>query len=143
MGHSKNRKKRRLGRIRKFVENIYPATKKDYFLRRDDSFAIWCGGWTWLSAVFDGYLDLCISEAREARHEVEMVVTENGFKYPKQERDADDKRFRRFLQYMKEFDESKIPGKRFHNKKIARLRQRYKEEQIKIRESCLTERNVQ
>lgn len=137
MGHSKNRKKRRLGRIRKFVENIYPPTKKDYFLRRDNSFGIWCGGWAWLSAVFNGYLDVCISEAREARHEVEMVVTENGFKYPKQERDADDKRFRRFLQYMKEFDESKIPGKRFHNKKIARLRQRYKEEQIKIRESCL------
>lgn len=133
MGRTKNRKKRRLGRIRKFVENIYPATKKDYFLRRDNSFAIWCGGWTWLSAVFDGYLALSISEAH---HEAEMV-TENGFKYPKHEREANDKRFRRFLKFMKEFDESKIPGKRFHNKKIARLRQRYKEEEIKARESCL------
>lgn len=140
MGHSKNRKKRRLGRIRKFVENIYPVTKKDYSLRRDNSFAIWCGGWTWLSAVFDGYLDLSVSEAH---HEAEMVVTEDGFKDPKHEREANDKRFRRFLKFMKEFDESKIPGKRFHNKKIARLRQRYKEEQIKIRESCLTERNTQ
>lgn len=134
MGHSKNRKKRRLGRIRKFVENIYPVTKKDYPLRREHSFEIWCGGWAWLSAVFAGYLDVCISEAH---HEAEMVVTENGFKYPKHEREADDKRFRRFLKFMREFDESKIPGKRFHNKKIARLRQRYKEEQIKIRESCL------
>ena len=139
MGHSKNRRKRRLGRIRKFVENIYPVTKKDYSLRREHSFEIWCGGWAWLSAVLNGFLDVCISEAR---HKAEMVVTENGFKYPKQERDAEEKRFRRFLQYMKEIDESKIPGKRFHNKKIARLRQRYMEEQIKIRESCLTERNA-
>ena len=133
MGHSKNRKKRRLGRIRKFVENIYPVTKKDYFLRRDNSFEIWCGGWTWLCAVFDGCLDMFISEAH---HEAEMVVTDDGFKSPKREREADDKRMRRFLQFMKEFDESKIPGKRFHNKKIARLRKRYKEEQIRIRESC-------
>ena len=140
MGHSKNRRKRRLGRIRKFVENIYPATKKDYFLRRDNSFTIWCGGWTWLSAVFNGCLDMFISEAH---HEAEMVVTDDGFKSPKREREADDKRMRRFLQFMKEFDESKIPGKRFHNKKIARLRQRYKEEEIKGRESYFTERNKQ
>lgn len=134
MGRSKNRKKRHLGRIRKFVENIYPVTKKDYSLRREHSFEIWCGGWAWLSAVFNGFLDVCISEAHR---KAEMVVAEDGFKYPKHEREANDKRFRRFLQFMKEFDESKIPGKRFHNKKIARLRQRYKEEQIKIRESCL------
>ena len=118
MGHSKNRRKRRLGRIRKFVENIYPVTKKDYSLRRDNSFGIWCGGWAWLSAVFNGYLDVCISEAREARHEVEMVVTENGFKYPKQERDANDKRFRRFLQFMKEFDESKISHTHTNNYEV-------------------------
>ena len=134
MGRSRNRKKRRLGRVRKYVENIYPVTKKDYSLRREHSFEIWCGGWAWLSAVFYGYLDVCISEAH---HKVEMVVTDGGFKHPKHEREADDKRFRRFLKFMKEFDESKIPGKRFHNKKITRLRQRYKDEQIKGRESCL------
>lgn len=138
MGHSKNRKKRRLGRIRKFVANVEPITKHNYSFREVSGFAIWCGGWTWLDAVYDEYF---ATFTPQDHYETETVVTEEGVEFPHRSYEGNHERFLRFIKIMKTFDESKIPGKRFHNKKVARLRKKYKEHHIRILESCLTERN--
>lgn len=137
MGRSKNRKKRRLGRIRKFVANIDPVTRVDYPLYHANGFAYWCGGFTWHLAVYDEYF---ATLTPLDHYETEVVVTEDGVEYPNYSLEGNNERFRRFLKIMKAFDESKIPGKRFHNKTISRLRQRYKDKQIRIMESCLENR---
>ena len=122
MGRSRNRKKRRLGRIHKQALNHTPILMcyQKYYRQRVD---IWCGLEKWKDAVYDK----CVSLLTEQdKFEMEIVITEKDddvqIEEPNYTNEGFLRRKRMEIELMKNFDDSGIKGKHYHSKKATQIR---------------------
>ena len=125
MGRSKNRKKRRLGRIHKQAVFLDPMIPHYVFEdSRRTRFETWCGFYKWLDAA-----EIKAIESYDAQddNELEMKMVEdgNGFGHIEFPNSTEVGRLRRMCRHLKaylEFDDSEIKSKLYHSKKTTRFR---------------------
>ncbi len=143
MGHSKNRKKRRLGAIQKQMKKLDPWWRRYYYEDWVETrFRMWCGDlafWYEAERISDERFDPLFDEAREKS----MVETrEKAIANGEITKDADEdaifpryhipkELFEQRLAYYRELgrtlEDSQIKGKHFNSKKVTYYRNRFRQ----------------
>ena len=139
MGRSKNRKKRRLGRIQKLAINTEPFFRFCRFwgkLRWKRRVEIWCGLDKWDKAVRDKWHSL-FTEEDWKEEEMEWDEEVGCFVEPYKTIEGSNRRFHLKIIIMETLDDSQIKGKRYHSKRATRIRNRLKQKTIRLFKSCL------
>ncbi len=127
MGHSKNRKKRRLGRIHKqalFTEPMLPYC--EFKTRCDTRFSEWCGFEKWFDAAETATFDL-YEERDHKELAIEFILCSDGNReliFPSQTEYGFLRRLAIDLKTYLEFDDSGIKGKFYHTKKAKYYRKK-------------------
>ena len=127
MGHSKNRKKRRSGRIYKQAVYVDPMIPYVHFSCRSESvFDIWCGFDKWC-----GYAEIEGYEAYDEQDEKELefiTVPDSSrsrrVEFPNATKYGSLRRYARLLKPYLEFDDSKIKGRHYHSHKTTYFRKK-------------------
>lgn len=129
MGRSKNRKKRRLGRIHKQAVNVDPWIPRYVFWDRCETrFLTWCGFYKWYYAADTKGVESFDEQDEKELEFVSVPVPDNpDFSRIEFPNDTEYGRLRMYAKELKayiEFDDSVFKSKHYHSKKTTRYRVR-------------------
>ena len=127
MSRTKNRKKRRLGRIHKQAVNADPMLLYMVFEDRCISrFDTWCGfeKWFW-AAENEAYETYTENDEKELEFEyVDVSLCSKRLVFPNMTEEGRLRRMNKHLKAYMEFDDSKIKGKQYHSKQVTYYRKK-------------------